>query len=141
MNRISDFPSLLRIRLLVLFVTFFAALTVPLVAQDYKLSVSTAQAWTDTGIDLHAGDVVAISATPNNGSSCDPAGVASSGASSSLPVASALPGALIARLQENAAPTLVGASQQLRVAQAGHLFLGTNNDTTPACQGSFAVKV
>jgi hypothetical protein len=141
MNRVFDFLSPLRIRLLVLFVTFFAALTLPLVAQDYKFTVSTTQAWTDTGIDLHAGDVVAISATPNNGSSCDPAGVASSGGSSSLPVASALPGALMARLQENGAPALVGASQHLRVAQAGHLFLGTNNDTTPACQGSFAVKV
>jgi LssY C-terminus len=141
MKRISDFSSPLRIRLLVLFITIFAALTLPLAAQDYKFTVSTTQPWTDTGVDLHAGDVVAISATPNNGSSCDPAGVASSGGSSNLPVASALPGALIARLQENAAPALVGASQQLRVAQAGHLFLGANNDNSPACQGSFAVKV
>jgi hypothetical protein len=58
-----------------------------------------------------------------------------------LPVSSALPGALIARLQENGAPMLVGASQQVRVAQAGHLFLGVNVDGTAPCVGSFAVKV
>ena len=118
-------------------VALFSAL---LPAQDYKFTVSTAQAWTDTGVDLQAGDVVAVSATPRSGSNCDPAGVTSS-AGQNLPIPAALPGALIARLQESGTPLLVGASQQLRVAQAGHLFLGTNADGAPPCQGSFAVKV
>lgn len=129
-----------RIRPLALCIAFLAVCELPLAAQDYKFTVSTTQPWTDTGVDLQAGDVVALSAAPHAGS-CDPAGIASSGASPNLPVASALPGALIARLQENGAPTLVGTSQQLRVAQAGHLFLGANNDGPPVCQGSFAVKV
>ena len=129
-----------RIRLLIS-LTILVVLAVPLSAQDYKFTVSTTQPWTDTGVDLQAGEVISISATPHSGPSCDPAGVASSGASQNLPVASALPGALIARLQDNGAPTLVGASQQLRVAQAGHLYLGANNDTSLVCQGSFAVKV
>ena len=141
MNINHNFSCAHRIRLFTLSIAFFAVSALPLAAQDYKFTVSTTQPWTDTGVDLQAGDVVAISATPHNGSSCDPAGIASTGASQNLPVASALPGALIARLQDNGAPTLVGASQQLRVAQAGHLYLGANNDASPVCQGSFAVKV
>jgi len=121
---------------------FFVLLSAPapLAAQDYKFTVSTGQPWTDTGVDLQAGDVLAVTASPHSGSNCDPAG-AGSASGQSLPVPSALPGALIARLQENGAPMLVGASQQLRVAQAGHLFLGVNVDGTAPCVGSFAVKV
>jgi hypothetical protein len=117
----------------------FAA-SLPLAAQDYKFTVSTAQPWTDTGVDLQAGDVVAIAASSRAGSGCDPAGVSSS-SGENLPVASALPGALIARLQDNGSPMLVGASQQLRVAEAGHLYLGVNSSSPPPCQGAFAVKV
>jgi len=112
-------------------------------AQDYKFTVSTAQLWTDTGVDLQAGDVLAISALPhsaNGNTGCDPAGVSSAQAQN-LPLASALPGALIARLQDNGSPMLVGANQELRVAQAGHLYLGANNSGAPVCQGSFAVRV
>ena len=130
-----------RIRLFAFCLGLLAACVLPLAAQDYKFTVSTTQPWTDTGVDLQPGDLVLISATPHSGSSCDPAGLASSGASQNLPVASALPGALIARLQDSGAPTLVGVSQQLHVAQAGHLYLGANNDASPVCQGSFAVKV
>ena len=140
MRNVASFICATRIRLLISLM-ILVVLAVPLSAQDYKFTVSATHPWTDTGVDLQAGDVISISATPHNGSSCDPAGVASAGASQNLPVASALPGALIARLQDNGAPTLVGASQQLRVAQVGHLYLGANNDTSPVCQGSFAVKV
>ena len=111
----------------------------PLLAQDYKFNISTTQSWTDTAVDLQAGDVVSITASAAAGG-CDPAG-ASGFSGQNLPLAAALPGALIARLQNSGAMTLVGASQQLRVPQAGHLFLGINASGTPPCQGSFAVKV
>ena len=124
-----------------LFIVLMAAgAPAPLAAQDYKFTVSTGQPWTDTGIDLQAGDVLAVSASPHSGSNCDPAGV-SSATGQNLPVPAALPGALIARLQENGAAMLVGASQQLRVAQVGHLSFGINADGTAPCVGSFAVKV
>jgi LssY C-terminus len=116
----------------------------PLVAQDYKFTISTAQSWTDTGVDLQTGDMIAITSAADHRSgaaSCDPAGVATASSSQNLPVATALPGALIARMQEGGTPTLVGASQQLRVPQAGHLFLGINAEGTPPCHGAFAVKV
>ena len=127
----------------VLLMGIVACLALAASAQDYKFTVSTAQSWTDTGVDLQTGDVLAISALPhsaNGNTGCDPAGVSSAQAQN-LPLASALPGALIARLEDNGSPMLVGANQELRVAQAGHLYLGANNSGAPVCQGSFAVRV
>src|ERR1700746_1123883 len=98
---------------------------VPAIAQDYKFTISTAQPWTDTGVDLQSGEVVSITASAGAGG-CDPAGVTSIASGQSLPVAAALPGALIARLQETGPATLIGASQQLPVSQAGHLYLGVH---------------
>lgn len=121
------------------------AVASPLSAQDYKFTIPTTQPWMDTGVDLPAGSQVAITATANQssgGNTCDPAGVSAGNATPNLPVANALPGALIARTEENGTPTLVGASQQVHVPQAGHLYLGINNAAgVPTCQGSFAVKV
>ncbi len=123
-------------------ITLVAALALPsLDAQDYKFTVPTTQPWTDTGVDLQPGSVLAITATPA-AAGCDPAGVASAGGSAqTLPITSANPGALIARLKENGPAVLVGGTQQLHTAEAGHLFLGVNYNGTPPCQGSFAVKV
>ena len=117
------------------------AIAAPLSAQDYKFTISTAQPWTDTGVDLPAASTVAISASSAGGNGCDPAGVSSASTTPNLPVPSSPPGALIARVQENGTPSAVGANQELRVPEAGHLFLGINAQGAPPCRGSFAVKV
>ena len=105
---------------------------------DYTFDVSTTQAWTDTGVDLQTGDVLSITAT--SAKKCDPLGV--SGASTQgLPVANALPGALIAKLQAQGIPIAVGSSKEVNVDAAGHLFLGINAGDNPPCKGSFSVKV
>ena len=129
----------LRSRSLALCLTVACAIvvTLPLSAQDYKFTIPTTQPWTDTGVDLHAGDALAITASS---AGCDPAGVENAPAQN-LPIAAALPGALIARLQNNAAPTFVGASQNLRVPADGHLYFGINAEGVPPCQGNLAVKV
>ena len=131
------------------FCAFQASAQTP--AQDFAFQVSTAQPWTDTGLDLQSGDVLEISASvvaaavPDRhavaGSpACDPGGV--SPATADLPLPSAPAGALIARLHsQGAAPVLVGASTQLRLEEPSHLFLGMNMAGTPPCQGSLAVKV
>ncbi|MGP8093575.1 MAG: LssY C-terminal domain-containing protein [Candidatus Sulfotelmatobacter sp.] len=120
-------------------------------AQDFTFQVSTAQPWTDTGLDLQSGDVLEISASavaaavPDRhavaGSpACDPGGV--SAATADLPLPSVPAGALIARLHsQGAAPVLVGAFTELRLQEPSHLFLGMNMAGTPSCQGSLAVKV
>jgi hypothetical protein len=103
---------------------------------DYSFNVATTQPWTDTGVDLQSGDVLNITASGN----CDPSGI--SGASAqALPVADALPGALIASLQAQGTPVLIGSSKELTVDAAGHLFLGINASAKPPCKGSFQVKV
>jgi hypothetical protein len=65
-----------------------------------------------------------------------------SGASSEgLPVASGLPGALIAKLQAQGIPLLIANLKEVTADAPGHLFLGINAGENPPCKGSFAVKV
>ena len=127
-------------------------------ARDYSFTISATQPWTDTGVDLQAGDNLDISAKARAGDSCDPEGTKAAtpaaGATPSLLVATAPAGALIAKLQEQGQAVLVGSSRQLKADQPGHLFFGTNGvgtngvgtngagpngAATPAC--SFSVKV
>ncbi|MGH9546271.1 MAG: LssY C-terminal domain-containing protein [Terriglobales bacterium] len=106
--------------------------------RNYSFTISTAQPWTDTGVDLHVGELLQIDASSVE--NCDPAGVSSS-VRTGLPVVSAPAGALIARLQAQGVPVLIGSGQQLKVEAPGHLFLGVNASGPPPCAGSFAVKV
>ena len=127
-------------------------------ARDYSFTISATQPWTDTGVDLQAGDTLEISAKARAGDSCDPEGTKAAtpaaGATPSLLVATAPAGALIAKLQEQGQAVLVGSVEQLKADQPGHLFFGTNGvgtngvgtngagpngAATPAC--SFSVKV
>ena len=118
------------------------AFGLPLSAQTLSFTVSTAQAWTDTGLDLQPGQVLEVTASAAPGANrCDPAGVAGGSATGKLPIPTQLPGALIARLQENGPAWFVGAKQQLQASDAGHLWLGVNATGAPPCQGAFAVKV
>jgi hypothetical protein len=117
------------------------------VGPEFTFQVSTAQAWTDTGLDLQTGDVLEISASAASSVAsarpCNPAGVnAGTAQSSGLPLPTAPAGALIARLHvQGAAPILVGASMELRIAEPSHLFLGINMNSSAPCQGSLSVKV
>ena len=108
---------------------------------DRLISVPTTQPWTDAGIDLKAGDVVNLSvATGSESGSCNPVGEGEP--SAKLPVPSAAPGALIAKLSaEDPAPVLVGAIKLVPVTQPGHLFLGVNASGNAPCKGAFNVKV
>ncbi len=79
--------------------------------RDYSFTISTAQPWTDTGVDLETGELLGITASPHSSDGCDPRGVSGSGdASAGLPVVSAFPGALIARTQAQGVPILIGSS-------------------------------
>jgi len=141
MRNVSPFPRLHLAQISFAIIFLSAVMPFPASAQDYKFTIPTTQTWTDTGVDLQAGSVLAITAQSSAGG-CDPMGVVSPGGSAQdLPVASGNAGALVGRLQENGPVALIGASQQLRTGEAGHLFLGVNSTGAPPCQGSFAVKV
>ena len=129
------------------FVLLAAAFTLPAASaqfqiatagRDYSFTISTAQPWTDTGVDLQKGDILQFHATSSE--SCDPAGV-SGAAGTGLPVVSAPAGALIARLQAQGGPILIGSGKQVKAEESGHLFLGVNASGAPPCSGSFAVKI
>jgi hypothetical protein len=110
----------------------------PAASNDYSFNVSTTQPWTDTGLELQTGDVLDITASGTQ--KCDPQGV-SGGSTQGLPITNALPGALIAKLQAQGSPVLIGNSKEVKVDAPAQLFLGINAGGTPPCQGSFAVKV
>jgi len=119
-------------------------------AKNITVQVSTAHAWTDSGLDLQSGDVLEISSAPSSDAqsgsdtpACDPKGVSvGSTKAADLPLPSAPAGALIAQLHAHGAtPLLVGASNQFHIAEPSHLMLGMNMSGTPLCQGELAVKV
>ncbi len=109
----------------------------PTAGNDYSFNVSTTQSWTDTRAEFTSGDALTITASGTQ--SCDPQGTGAS--TQNLPVATALPGALIAKMGAQGTPQLVGSSKEINVDTPGHLFLGANTAGKPACQGTFVVKV
>lgn len=125
---------LLRFLVCVFFVQFSFAQATP-AANEF--SVPTSEKWIDTNVDLKAGDVVTITANDSQ-QECNPRGEGAP--SNSLPVPSAPPGALIAKVSaQDPAPVLIGPNKLLPVNQPGHLFLGING--TSSCKGAFKVKV
>jgi hypothetical protein len=131
------------------------AVAIPLNAQsgsnsrDLTFQVASSPAWTDTGLNLEPGDTVTVAvvpatSTPTDSAAkrCDSAGLSNGSANAAgLPVPEAGPGALIAKLQADASPILVGARTELHIDKTSHLFLGMNLSGTPACQGGYEVKV
>jgi hypothetical protein len=111
---------------------------------DKTIELTPSQNWTDSGIDLHAGDALEISATTvgTGDHLCDPQGLSGSANAGKLPLETALPGALIAKLQEKPdTPLFVGTERHLKVTEAGRLYLGSNLGAPAACSGKYSVKV
>jgi len=70
---------------------------------DYSFTVSTSQPWTDTGVDLFAGDTLTLTAEAKSGAdaNCVPQGTSSSSSTEKLPLSDAPVGALIAKTNKN----------------------------------------
>jgi len=114
-----------------------------------QFQISPAPGWTDTGLDLQAGDVLKISAAsiPSEHADsslpvCSPEGFPSTASRSDFPLPSAPAGALIARLHAlDAVPVLIGNGTDLHINDPSHLFLGMNSTGVPLCQGGLTVTV
>ena len=132
----------------------FLLVTFPLVAPtsaqtvaaptDKTIEVIPSQKWVDTGIDLHPGDLVQVSAssTGSGDQLCDPQGLMSLANAGKVPLDSALPGALLAKLQEKATtPVFLGAERHLKITEAGRLYLGANLGGSASCSGAYSVKI
>ena len=108
----------------------------------HSLTIGGSQIWTDTGIDVAAGETLTFGSEtkPGSDANCSPEGFTNTaGDYSRIPLGSAPVGALIAKSSEKADPILVGKGTTFKVDSAGHLFLGVNENAQSNC--TFLVKV
>jgi hypothetical protein len=88
--------------------------------QDYSFNIRASRVWTDTGLELHPGDHVHI-----YGGDLDCAGPYRN-EKAHLPLPSAPGGALLAKLQPEAAPVAASPDAQFSITAPSHLYLGVN---------------
>src|SRR5881275_1583692 len=105
----------------------------------YNLTISPTETWVDTRIDLHPGDALQINAVTSTGG-CSPNG-AKTPQNDTLPLNTALPGALIGKLSEGGTLFFVGSRKELKVVQLEHLYLGLNASGPLSCTGDILVKL
>ena len=118
-------------------------------AQQKQIDVSATQVWTDTGLDLKAGDSVAITAIGTIQFDADhnsgPDGMARGWKDLMMqyPIANSGRGALIGRMTDNPAARafLVGAQLQKTVPVDGRFFLGVNEQASALGSGSYHVTI
>jgi hypothetical protein len=123
-------------------------------SSELDLKISATQTWTDTGLELHPGDVLEITSaglvsasTPQGTTqslSVLPAcrSVAVSAASAhNLQLSSAPLGALVGKLHKQGGEPFVVEKTGIKIEEQGHLFLAINAGSPPACQEILAVKV
>ena len=104
-----------------------------------NLTISPTEAWVDTRIDLHPGDALQINAVTSTGD-CIPNGAKTS-QNDTLPLNTALPGALIGKLSEDGTPFFVGSRKELKVVQLEHLYLRLNASGPLPCTGDILVEL
>jgi hypothetical protein len=121
-----------------------------LVAADQKtLDVNAGQAWTDTGVDVKAGDSVNITATGtvsfDANRTSGPEGLPRGWKDLTMqyPVTNSGRGALIGRFTDHewARPFLIGTHLERTAPVAGRLFLGVNQQASALGTGSFQVTI
>jgi hypothetical protein len=117
-------------------------------ARTFELKVPGNAVWSDTHIDLNAGEKILISATGTiqyPGDASGPAGLARTWKDLLRipPVKDAGRGALIGKVGDfdAALPFLVGARAEFVAPIAGRLFLGVNQQEADSADGSFDVRV
>ena len=110
-----------------------------------ELQVPSTQQWTDTGLDVRAGDVIRVNAdgtiqlSDNPNDRANPSGAGRR--APNAPVGTAPAGALLVRIG-NSAPVFVGANGTVpRTPIGGRLYLGVNDDHLPDNAGAFHVVV
>jgi len=117
--------------------------------QPVEVQVAADRPWTDTAIDLKAGETLQIAAKGtlqySNLQSAGPEGLKRGWMDSIriLPVNEAGRGALIGRIGDDSAarPFLVGAKREFKAPIAGRLFLGINQQDGDKSEGSYTVTI
>jgi hypothetical protein len=113
---------------------------------DNQIFVNGAQAWTDTGITVRAGQQVRVNASgsvqlsDNSNDTAAPSGSRVGRRAPNAPVQAGPAGGLIARVGD-AAPVYVGANGSFRANNSGRLYLGVNDDFVNDNSGEYTVTV
>jgi len=108
--------------------------------------VNAQQRWTDTGIDVRAGDVVTfdsrgtIQLSSDSNDVATPAGSRKPGRAAPATNVNAAAGALIARIGDSA-QVVIGDRRSMPAPTGGRLYLGINDDHLPDNNGAFEVTV
>jgi Ca2+-binding EF-hand superfamily protein len=116
------------------------------VATQRSIRVNSQMRWTDTGIDVRAGDVITFSATgtitmsDDTGDTASPAGSTRGRTAPDAPVLNQLAGGLLARIG-GWSPTFIGSRGTWTAPVGGRLYLGVNDDHLPDNRGEFVVQV
>ena len=100
--------------------------------QDYSFKVTASQVWTDTGLDLEAGDRVHVYGTVMACEGPTPS------EKSHLPLPSAPGGSLLVKVHAETTPILASPDADLPILDASHLYLGVNGWH---CHGTIPAKV
>jgi len=100
--------------------------------QDYSFKVTASQVWTDTGLDLEAGDRVHVYGTVMACEGPTPSEKAH------LPLPSAPGGSLLVKVHAETAPILASPDADLPILDPSHLYLGVNGWH---CHGTIPAKV
>jgi hypothetical protein len=115
--------------------------------RDRMITVSARQPWTDTGIDVKAGDVVRFSAEGTvrwgAGAEDGPGGEINSPMNERRPVPARPAGALIGRIGTSPSDVFFIGDDRggFRVRTSGRLYLGVNDHAYTDNSGSFEVRI
>ena len=121
-------------------------LSIPRGMREREVMVTAREQWTDSGIDVRAGQDIYFSATgevrwgPNRRDGAG--GERNSPRNDLRPMPNQPAAALIGRIGEQDSPFMIGAeSGPFRARASGRLYLGVNDDVFTDNTGSFRVKI
>ena len=115
-------------------------------AASRTVQVNSQLRWTDTGIDVRAGDVITFNASgtitmsDDTGDTANPAGSTRGRTAPDAPVLGQKAGGLLARIGWSG-PTFIGSRGTWTAPVTGRLYLGVNDDHLPDNRGEFTVVV
>lgn len=114
--------------------------------RERDVTVEARAAWTDTGIDIRAGQTIYFAATGKvrwgPGRQDGPSGEDSSHYNATRPMPGRPGAALIGRLGDHGDPFFIGDAQgPIRMRASGRLYLGVNDDYLQDNSGAFRVTV
>ena len=118
----------------------------PSAAGRQTVRVNSQQRWTDTTINVRAGDVITFDASgqitmsDDTGDTATPAGSTRGRTAPDAPVLGQKAGGLLAKIGEYS-PAFVGARTTWTAPVSGRLYLGVNDDHLPDNRGEFVVNV